>query len=57
MSEKKLNMQELTSDELAEVNGGESVFYYIAYGFGYCAHAYTDNWASMTTALGTNMRR
>lgn len=57
MQENCVEIRELNSDELIEIDAGKTIFYYLGFGFGYFAHAYTDNWASMTEGMGTNMRR
>lgn len=37
-----MNIEALTNDELSQIYGGESVFYYIGYGVGY-AFGLADN--------------
>ena len=37
-----MDLKELTTEELTAVNGGESLWYWVAYGVGTAAHAVVD---------------
>ncbi|HLP16189.1 MAG TPA: hypothetical protein VK470_08030 [Bacteroidota bacterium] len=57
MNTKSDNLCELTTDELIETEGGETIFYYFGYFLGWSAHAYQNSQLQMTLATGSNMRR
>ena len=46
----------LSLNEMYEINAGEVTWYYIFYGLGWVAHAYTEEQLKITNAIGNGRR-
>ena len=44
-------LQELTSEQACEINGGESLWYWIAYGVGATAHAVSNGVSALANGV------
>lgn len=49
-------MTKLTPKEMNEITGGESVFYWIAYGISYAARVYYEEQLEITEAVGNGRK-
>jgi len=52
----RIAISPLSTEELYDVTGGDDAWYYLFYAMGWFAHAYTDNYAEMTSAIGNGRR-